>query len=529
MQVHLLYKNRIFNPKQALPWNEQALVQDLELETLFKAMSMDDDFLLDVVKNVVLTGMGNNPETINYRQAILKDCLKNQAIVKEIYALAAETIDKEKKNYWGIFSKYPDSVLYRSVEVLQMFVGALKKLRVIADEHAGKFNSEGFSNLFVLLKTELNDTYFADMESHLEELKFRDGHLMSAELGKGNKGTNYILRKFPARRMGWFKRFILDHVWPELEDSKWRWAKRFVGETASGYKFYINSRDESGIRALRYLKDEGINRVADALAQSDEHILDFFKSLKAELAFYLGCLNLHEQLEHLAEPVSFPEAINSGNHSHHFEGLYDVCLALTTKQKVVGNEVNANAKDLIIITGANQGGKSTFLRSIGLSQLMMQCGMFVPAISFRASISSALYTHFKREEDSGMKSGKLDEELDRMNQIINQIVPGSILLFNESFAATNEREGSEIARQIVNALLDKGFRVFFVTHLYEFAFSFYDKKMNNAIFLRAERQPDGSRPFRLTEGEPLQTSYGGDLYKEIFQVTSVSLLKNKVL
>jgi DNA mismatch repair ATPase MutS len=516
MQVHLLYKDRIFDPKQPLPWNVQDLVQDLELETLFKAMSLGNDYLLEVVKCVVLTGMNNTLETIFYRQAILKDCLKNPLVVKQIYDLAVETIDKEKNNYWGIFSKYPDSILYRSVEVLQMFVVALKKLRAIADEHAGKFNSEGFSKLFVLLKTELNDAYFADMESHLEELKFRDGHLMSAQLGKGNKGTNYMLRKFPARQMGWFKRFILDHVWPELEDSQWLWAKRFFGESASGYTFYISSRDEGGIRALRELRDEGINLVANALAKSDEHILGFFKSLKAELAFYSGCLNLNEQLENFGEPISFPEAFNSGSRVHQFEGLYDVCLALNTRKKVVGNDVNADSKDLIMITGANQGGKSTFLRSVGLAQLMLQCGMFVPATSFRASISSALYTHFKREEDSGMKSGKLDEELDRMDQIINRIVPGSLLLFNESFAATNEREGSEIARQIVNALLGKGFKVIYVTHLYEFAFSFYDKKMNNAIFLRADRQPDGSRSFRLTESEPLQTSYGGDLYKEIF-------------
>lgn len=519
MQVHLLYKDRAFDPKQSQPWNSQDLIQDLELETLLKAMSLGNDYLLEVVKSLVLTGMNNNLETIGYRQGILKDCLKNPVIVKEIYTLAVETIDKEKHNYWGIFSKYPDSILYRSVDVLQMFVATLKKLRAIADEQAGKFVSEGFSNLFVLLKTELNDAYFADMESHLEELKFRDGHLMSAQLGKGNKGANYILRKFPARRMGWLKRFILDHVWPELEDSKRAWVKRFVGETASGYTFYISSRDEGGIRALRDLRDEGINLVADSLAQSDEHILGFFKSLKAELAFYLGCLNLNEQLENFGEPISFPEAFNSGSRVHQFQGLYDVCLALNTKQKVVGNNVNADSKDLIMITGANQGGKSTFLRSIGLSQLMMQCGMFAPAISFRGSIFSALYTHFKREEDSGMKSGKLDEELNRMDQIISRIVPDSLLLFNESFAATNEREGSEIARQIVNALLEKGFKVIYVTHLYEFAFSFYDKKMNNAIFLRADRQPDGSRSFRLTESEPLQTSYGGDLYKEIFAET----------
>jgi len=197
--------------------------------------------------------------------------------------------------------------------------------------------------------------------------------------------------------------------------------------------------------------------------------------------------------------------------------LYDVCLALTMKRRAVGNDVNANNKGLVVITGANQGGKSTFLRSIGLAQLMMQCGMFVPAESFCSSVCDGLFTHYKREEDTTMKSGKLDEELSRMNDIVEKITPNSLVLFNESFAATNAREGSEIARQIVSALLEKRIKVFFVTHLYEFAHGFSDKKMENTIFLRAERRTDGKRTFRLTEGEPLQTSYGEDLYNRIFE------------
>ena len=182
----------------------------------------------------------------------------------------------------------------------------------------------------------------------------------------------------------------------------------------------------------------------------------------------------------------------------------------------MGNDLNADNKDLVIITGANQGGKSTFLRSIGLAELMMQCGMFVAAQSFCANVCNGLFTHYKREEDATMKSGKLDEELNRMSDIVDQITPNSMLLFSESFAATNEREGSEIARQIVCALLEKRIKVFLVTHLYEFAHGFYDKRMENAIFLRAERQPDGARTFKLSEGEPLQTSYGEDLYNKIF-------------
>jgi DNA mismatch repair ATPase MutS len=83
---------------------------------------------------------------------------------------------------------------------------------------------------------------------------------------------------------------------------------------------------------------------------------------------------------------------------------------------------------------------------------MMQCGMFVAARQLRADARAGVFTHCKREEDASMESGKLDEELGRMSGILDQMTPGSMLLCNESFASTNEREGAEIARQIVRAL-----------------------------------------------------------------------------
>ncbi len=154
-----------------------------------------------------------------------------------------------------------------------------------------------------------------------------------------------------------------------------------------------------------------------------------------------------------------------------------------------------------------------------MSQLMMQCGMFVPAEGFAADVSAAVFTHFKREEDATMRSGKFDEELSRMSEIADHIKPDSLLLFNESLAATNEREGSEIARQIVHALLDNRMKIFFVTHMYDLAHSLHSKDVGRFIFLRAERRTGGERTFKILEGEPLDTSYGEDLYNKIFETS----------
>ena len=116
-----------------------------------------------------------------------------------------------------------------------------------------------------------------------------------------------------------------------------------------------------------------------------------------------------------------------------------------------------------------------------------------------------------------MRSGRLDEELSRMSAVTDLIRSNSLMLFNESFAATNEREGSEIARQIVRALIHAEVRVFFVTHQFDFAESFLDEQQSDfVLFLRAERDANGRRNFKLVERDPLSTSYGEDIYKKVF-------------
>jgi len=165
----------------------------------------------------------------------------------------------------------------------------------------------------------------------------------------------------------------------------------------------------------------------------------------------------------------------------------------------------------------NQGGKTVFLRSIGLAQLMMQIGLFVPAASFAGALCSGLFSHFGREEDKGMKHGKLAEELICLSGIVDRLRPDSILLFNESFASTYEHEASWLADQIFSALQKKRIRVFFVTHLSEFVADQGKEKSQKTLILEAERLDDGRRTFKMKPGSPSSTSHALDLFEEIFQ------------
>ena len=494
MKAFLMYRDRDFDAEANLPPNAAALTQDLGLDTLFSAMAAGDKFLLAVAGSAVFASL-DEPDAILYRQQILADCIAQPDIAREIYAIAAEATESEKRAHF-FFGRFPDSLLSQSIEVLQLLVASLKQLRRVADAHAGHFHSEGFRQLIGMLATELDDAYLRTIEDHLQRLRFRDGILMTAQLGVGNQGRQYVLRKPRAARRSWRERIGLwDH---------------------SGYVYQIPDRDESGFAALGELKGRGIALAAIALAQSTDHILSFFSLLRSEMGFYIGCLNLRDQLARKGEPTCVPDPLPSGNAVLSGRGLYDIGLSLRIDERVVGNDLNADDKALVMVTGANGGGKSTFLRAIGLAQLMLQCGMFVAAESFRADVRQGVFTHFKREEEASLRSGKLDEELSRMSSIVDMISPMSLVLLNESFASTNEREGSEIARQIMRAMLEAGIKVCAVTHMFDLAQGFYLQEMATALFLRAERTADGRRTYRLIEGEPLPTSHGEDLYRRIF-------------
>jgi hypothetical protein len=498
VKVHLLFADGDFDFGARPVPSEESLVQDLELDRIFSAMASGDPYVDKVVRDVVPHGL-SSPAAIRYRQDVLRDFIMNPDLSSELYGVCVRSVEERKGNWgiWGRSSTNPTSILSGSARELEMFVGMLKELRSIAESYAAKVHSEGVRQFIASLEENLTDEYFATIEDHLQRLRFREGVLMSAVLGPDLSGRDFVLRR------------------PTSTKATWR-QKLGIGPK-SGYSFTVPPRDEAAAQALENLRARGVNQVANAVARSSDHVQSYFTLLQTELAFYLGCLNLRAALSDKGVALCFPDPSPTTPLELHASALRDPSLALQSKDPVFGNDLRADGKPLIIVTGANSGGKSTFLRSIGLAQLFMQCGCFVAAESFGASVRHCVFTHFIREEDASMTRGRLDDELARMSEIIDGIDAGGLLLCNESFASTNEREGSEIGRQIVRALLDSAVRVVYVTHQFDFAESFYRSPTRSAaLFLAAERDEDGARNFKIAEHGPEPTSYGADIYAKVF-------------
>jgi hypothetical protein len=315
-----------FAPQSELPWNAEALAADLALTTVFEAMAADDSLVFEVARKVILTGVTGDLDTIAYRQAVLLDCLRQPVVVRELYAIAREARHKQRAHYLGVLARYPDYVLRDAVDAMMASLDFLRRLRRVADLRADKFVSEGWTSFFGMLKGDLDGEYLICLTEHLETLKLRNGELISGKLGTANKGSHYVLHRTPAR--------------------KWTlagWLSGLVEEKPPVYRFDLHPRDEAGAQALAALRNRGIALAANALGQAAEHVRDFFGMLQSELAFYVGCLNLHDRLAERGEPVCMPVTALREQERLWFRSLYDFGLALTMDPRVVGNDIDAEA------------------------------------------------------------------------------------------------------------------------------------------------------------------------------------------
>lgn len=479
-----------------------SMVEDLNLDYIFKAMSQGDTYLYHTAKSVVLDSI-TDINTIIYRQDILKDCINNNFIIKELYNVASEAIEEaecyiqyNKPNYARMISV--SVKVFNAVGLLELLAAKLEKLRSAITLADYEFQSKGMNEFCRQTETFLTDEFFKGVTQHITDLKSTEGSkiIIGSRLGMGMKSCGQVLRNISK---------------PSTKNNS---PKHFF-KTLEQNVIYLDNT--SIINSAREIEDAGLVHILRLINHFNEVIVDFFNTLHYECGFYVGALNLYYKVKQLNPQISFPVPAEIDRRDLIFEELFDLSLLINENITPVSNNLYAVSKSLYIITGANQGGKSTFLRSVGIAQLMMQCGLFVPAAYYSANICDNIFTHFTREEDVRMNSGKLDEELLRMNNIINSLTPNSMLLMNEPFATTTERDGSKIASDIVTALFESNVKILFVTHLFEFADFMYSKNIEMAMFLRAERNENGSRSFCIKQGKPLHTSYGEDLYNNVIQ------------
>lgn len=509
MKVWLLYPDREFDLKNSYAKKED-LVKDLNLHIIYKTMSREDEYFYQAAAKVMMKPLLDKSE-IEYRHGMMKDAIKCRDEFMEIYETARVAVKSVNEYNESYKRRKGDlaaaSMVTELLNYMDFLVKQLGRLSYFLDDYREKFTSEAMLSFCDRFKAEYGDGRMEKILSELGNLDFwtAGGKLtLSGTCGVGMKPEKFMVNGVVRRR----KRKAAKNISVVEKVNLMFKQNAFVLES-----------DEERLEA-KELEKVAIAHVLQVYDDFIKELEQFFWQLKLQMAFYAACGNFCKRLEEIGLPLCFPEVTEKGNGM--YIGLYELTYAIYIQKKPVVNGLRIDDKRLLFVTGANQGGKSTFLRSMGVAQVLFQCGMPVPADTFIGRIYDNVFTHFTRREDSSMNSGRLEEELKRMNGIIDEVTPKSLLLLNESFASTTEKEGAVIMSGIVRALAELGCSVFIVTHLYEFVRNVFAQQPDYAMFLSAERKNNGTRTYRMVPREPGHTSYGLDLYEDMIgKITDV--------
>lgn len=509
MRVWLLYPDREFDLKNSYAKKED-LVKDLNFHIIYKTMSREDEYFYQVASKVMMKPLLTKTD-IEYRQGMMKDALKCRDEFMQIYDIARIAVKSINEYNDGYERRKGDmaaaSMVTELLNFMDFLVKQLSKLSFYLGEYRPNFSSEAMISFYERFKEEYSDERMKKILAELNNLDFwtAGGKLtVSGTCGAGMKMENLIVNDVVRRR--------------RRKAAKTMSVVEKVNLMFTQNAFALEE-DEDRLEA-KEIEKVAIAHILRVYEDFVKELEQFFEQLKLQMAFYAACGNFYKRLEEIGLPLCFPDVAEEGNGT--YIGLYELTYAIYIQKKPIVNGLRMGDKRLLFVTGANQGGKSTFLRSIGVAQVLFQCGMLVPAETYVGRIYDNIFTHFTRREDSSMNSGRLEEELKRMNGIINEVSPNSLLLLNESFASTTEKEGAIIMSGIVKALAELGCSVLIVTHLYEFTRSIYAQQLDYTLFLSAERKNNGMRTYRMVPREPGHTSYGLDLYEDMIgKITDV--------
>lgn len=200
----------------------------------------------------------------------------------------------------------------------------------------------------------------------------------------------------------------------------------------------------------------------------DETIVRFDR----EIQFYVAYLEHIAPLQAAALVFCYPKISPSRNDIYDYQG-FDLALAaklITVHAVPVCNDFHLNGPErLIIVSGPNQGGKTTFARVFGQLHYLASLGLPIPGARAQLCLPDRIFTHFERQEQMTNLRGKLEDDLVRIHDIIRHATPQSVVVINEIFASTSLRDAVSLSRRIAAALVDLDLLCVWVTFIDELA------------------------------------------------------------
>lgn len=430
--------------------SDPVLVADGDSEPAFFS-----DLNLDQVRDAMLAGREEyelrsfftaslrDAESVHYRQEIVRDLERDvvrapvDRFAREIRAVR-QLVARRKKSHYGLerqrlfleaCDRYCDAVrsLAEALGVVEVHAAGIRALIEYLREYVG---SDPFTTLTGETRALLDELGTVGYTLQIKGARVRVGKYegeadFSAELE----------RTFAKFRVGQASEQLAKRrEWPEL-----------------------NHVEAQVLERVARLHPEVFASLAAYCDRNRKFFDPVVGRFDREVQFYLAYLDHIEPLKADDLAFCYPQ-IASGREEIHADDAFDLALAsklVSDSRRVVCNSFAlTHPERIIVITGPNQGGKTTFARMFGQLHHLASLGLPVPGRRARLRLPDKLFTHFEREENLANLRGKLEDELIRVREIVDDATGESIVVMNESFASTTLADALVLGTGLIGRLAE---------------------------------------------------------------------------
>ena len=468
-------------------------INDLQLQQIFDQNSFNHYYKLSMDEIIRL--WTSDAEVIRYRQEILRDLDKNPGIL-EMFEDLLDNIDSWDRHsgrgrHNGDAEHY--SIDMWNFSFLESYIQKLGELR----EHmsAMTIEAQGLLNFRKRIQKLYDSTAFQSVSKVFQENY--SGYAMPERITLGinlNRSLNPVTVKL----------------------------LRIPEHTQHGRRMSLTP---SAVLSARTVAAKAVTEAGNDISAFVSNQSRELRAIKQDIIFYLTAMAMRKSWHEYGLESCLPVLGSEDEKCFEATGMFNPLLVCNHASNIVTNDINFKKNgELLILTGANQGGKTVFLQSVALIQWFAQLGIWAPCSTARLSVANQILTVFSPmvSGSSAIRGkGLLSEEVKRISDAIKQIDCNSMVFFNEPLNATSPSENLYISEEVLAAIKAAGVRGIWVTHLYELA---ADRvRLNNlinwgssvgSIHIIVRSSPDGIKStYHIERGEPEFKSYASEVLR----------------
>jgi DNA mismatch repair protein MutS len=435
---------------------DSSFVRDLNLDQIVAAVAADRE-RRDVI-TAVMSWPLRNADAVRYRQEIFRD-LEDPALFSaaDRFAGLMQEVRAHLRQLERMRNRYQREGWF--LDAAAIYCEAVRSL----DEHlaTAEISSRGLLAFRAYLDSYAASAEFTALASDTQDRKRELGRIRywtriygsRVDVGRYADEADYsavVLGTFERFKQGAAKDYLVPYrTWPGMNHV----AEQIVERVSLLFPEEYTALDEYYRRHAGFV-DKGVSR-ADT-----------------ELRFYLAFLDHIRPLRAAGLSMCYPE-VSATSKDVLAIGTFDLALAgklVSDHKPVVTNDFWLKGNERIfVVTGPNQGGKTTFARTFGQLHHLASVGCPVPGSTARLFLADRLFTHFEREEDLAKMTGKLEDDLIRAGKIVRAATPDSIVILNEIFSSTTLHDARFLGTKLIRKLMQLDALSVYVTFVDELA------------------------------------------------------------